>query len=275
MFQWPSSNACTESASSSPSQRGVVPPQTTGCHSPAGTTSGVTTSADRKPSSASRLKPLKGTARWSSSCDRRSTWSSSRVAGAVMGVSGGVRIADLHGTRGGSHGGCYGGRYSHPDHECRRQKKGATEKSRPRRESFFSPASQACLLDLELAGLHDRTVARYFELVLAQRPAIGLAHAELGDLRTRGDRLVLGVDDLVAERPLGGEVAGGAVAGDGGVDGVALGEGRRRCGDAVVGADRVAQVDHGDGRGGRRCRRGLGWHRCGCRRRLGGGRRDG
>ena len=46
--------------------------------------SGVTTSADRKPSSASRLKPLNGTARWSSSCDRRSTWSSSRVAGAVM-----------------------------------------------------------------------------------------------------------------------------------------------------------------------------------------------
>ena len=85
-FQRPISRVCTWKASSSSAQAGALPPQTTGCHSLGITSEGDTTSADRNPSRASRLKPLNGTARWSSSSARRSIWSSSRWDG------GGVRL---------------------------------------------------------------------------------------------------------------------------------------------------------------------------------------
>src|SRR5690606_37645856 len=79
-----SSRPWTSRRSASLSQRGSLPPQTTGLHSSAGMSSGETARAERKPSSASRLKPRNGTARRSSRSDRRSIWPSSRPGGAAV-----------------------------------------------------------------------------------------------------------------------------------------------------------------------------------------------
>src|SRR5690606_38466746 len=105
------------------------------------------------------------------------------------------------------------------------------------------------LLDGELARLHHHAAGGDLQLVLAGRPAVGLADAEVGGLGAGGDDLVLGVDDLaVLVGPGRGQVAADvAVGGDRGVDGVAAGKAAGRHGDAVVLADFGAQVDGGDG----------------------------
>src|SRR5690606_30607453 len=92
----------------------------------------------------------------------------------------------------------------------------------------------------------------------------------VGDLGAGGHVLVVLVEDLVAVEvgPARGEAAGLAVGFDRGVDGVAAGERVDRGGDAVVGADGVAERQGGDAGGGGHHRRGRGGGRLG-----GGGRR--